>query len=441
MEECSNHVKDGGMVTALTSKLVSSAEAAKRVAKEDPRRVVHGVKVGIAVSLVSLFYYLHPLYGSLGESAMWAVLTVVVLFDFSVGTTLGKGVNRMGATCAAGSLAVGAHRLADLCGDVGQPILLLICAAVFTFMRFIPEIKARYDYGLMIFILTFSMVMAGFRDNQVFLTAWRRLVTIVVGCAIAIGVSIFVFPVWSGQELHNLIASNLHKIGCFLEGFGGECIKNADESDKSYLVKYKSVLTTKISEEAMANFARWEPRHGQFRFHRPPWNQYLKIGALARKCAYKIDTLNIYHLNSDSQVKLEQFKKMCMRLSSESGKALKELSHGMKKMKRISLAVKNHIKECKTASDELKSVLNSKELDSEGLSLLDLLPVVTIASILIEIVTCIEEIAEAVQELILLDTSFVQQKAAVDSAVAPAEELNGGKGNGDANVVVVVVIN
>ncbi|WP_368854990.1 hypothetical protein, partial [Salmonella sp. gx-f5] len=31
-------------------------------------------------------------------------------------------------------------------------------AATVTFMRFFPALKARYDYGLMIFILTFCMV-------------------------------------------------------------------------------------------------------------------------------------------------------------------------------------------------------------------------------------------------------------------------------------------
>jgi len=49
-----------------------------------------------------------------------------------------------------------------------------------------------------------------------------------------------------------------------------------------------------------ANFARWEPRHGRFQFHHP-WKQYLKIGALVRQCAYRIEALNGY-LNSDLQV-------------------------------------------------------------------------------------------------------------------------------------------
>jgi hypothetical protein len=43
--------------------------------------------------------------------------------------------------------------------------------------------------------------------------------------------------------------------------------------------------------------ARWEPRHGRFRF-RHPWKQYLKIGNLTRICAYKIEALSVYLHNS-----------------------------------------------------------------------------------------------------------------------------------------------
>lgn len=49
-----------------------------------------------------------------------------------------------------------------------------------------------------------------------------------------------------------------------------------------------------------ANFAKWEPRHGKFRY-RHPWAQYLEIGGTARDCAYRIHALNAY-LNYETQV-------------------------------------------------------------------------------------------------------------------------------------------
>lgn len=69
----------------LNAKVVELFNKTMKLAKDDPRRIVHSLKVGLAITLVSLFYYFEPLYDGLGASAMWAILTVVVVFEFSVG--------------------------------------------------------------------------------------------------------------------------------------------------------------------------------------------------------------------------------------------------------------------------------------------------------------------------------------------------------------------
>ena len=56
-----------------------------KIGADDPRRVVHGLKVALALTLCSVFYYVHPLYDFTGGNAMWAVLTVVVVFEYTVG--------------------------------------------------------------------------------------------------------------------------------------------------------------------------------------------------------------------------------------------------------------------------------------------------------------------------------------------------------------------
>nr|KYP38733.1 hypothetical protein KK1_040006 [Cajanus cajan]KYP44784.1 hypothetical protein KK1_033703 [Cajanus cajan] len=58
---------------------------ADKVSKEDPRRIVHALKVGIALTLVSLLYLMEPLFKRIGKNAMWAVMTVVVVMEFTVG--------------------------------------------------------------------------------------------------------------------------------------------------------------------------------------------------------------------------------------------------------------------------------------------------------------------------------------------------------------------
>lgn len=73
------------MLKGLKENVFSVFRTAKKLGQDDPRRVIHSLKVGLALTLVSLFYYYQPLYDSFGLSAMWAVMTVVVVFEFSVG--------------------------------------------------------------------------------------------------------------------------------------------------------------------------------------------------------------------------------------------------------------------------------------------------------------------------------------------------------------------
>ncbi|CAF1924255.1 unnamed protein product [Brassica oleracea var. botrytis] len=381
----------------------------RRVGKEDPRRVVHAFKVGLALALVSSFYYYQPLYDNFGVNAMWAVMTVVVVFEFSVGATLGKGINRAVATLVAGGLGIGAHHLASLSGPTIEPILLAIFvfvqAALSTFVRFFPRVKARYDYGILIFILTFSLIsVSGFREDEILDLAHKRLSTVIMGGVSCVLISIFVCPVWAGQDLHSLIASNLDTLSHFLQEFVEEYFEATDDGDikevekrRKNLERYKSVLNSKSNEETLANFARWEPRHGQFRF-RHPWQQYLAVAALLRQCAYRIDALNSY-LKSDFQIPKDIKKKLeesLRRMSSESGKSLKEMSISLKKMTKSSSAdihVLNSQSACKTLSTLLKSgILN----DVEPLQLISL---TTTVSLLIDIVNLTEKISESVHEL------------------------------------------
>lgn len=90
---------------------------------------------------------------------------------------------------------------------------------VSTFIRFFPKVKARYDYGMVIFILTFSMVsISGLRTNEILELVQKRLSTVLIGSAACVVVSILVCPVWAGEDLHVLVAQNIYKLGNFFEG-------------------------------------------------------------------------------------------------------------------------------------------------------------------------------------------------------------------------------
>lgn len=58
----------------------------QKKSEHDTRNIIHSIKVGISLVLVSLLYLLDPLYEQVGENVVWAIMTVVVIFEFSAGT-------------------------------------------------------------------------------------------------------------------------------------------------------------------------------------------------------------------------------------------------------------------------------------------------------------------------------------------------------------------
>ncbi|KAK9107337.1 hypothetical protein Syun_023348 [Stephania yunnanensis] len=234
-----------------------------------------------------------PLYDGFGVSIMWAVLTVVVVFEFTVGATLSKGLNRGFATFLVGGLGVGAHHLATFAGETGEPILFgsfvfILVSNILrmpqlpqrSFSRFFPAIKARYDYDVLVFILTFDLVsVSGYRVDRIIELAHRRLSTILIGgltCVlISVGVRLYgVVKSFTDLEMNFLSAKRM------IRGFGDEffeCKENDQRSDeivskddKSFLQRYKSVLNSKPSEELILRVG--SPGHGSFKF-RHPWTQ------------------------------------------------------------------------------------------------------------------------------------------------------------------------
>lgn len=82
--------------------------------------------------------------------------------------------------------------------------------------------KARYDYGLVVFNLTFCLVsVSGYRETEVVKMAFQRVLTVILGSLTAMVICLCIFPAWSGHELHDSIASNMEKLGDFLEGMYG----------------------------------------------------------------------------------------------------------------------------------------------------------------------------------------------------------------------------
>ena len=83
-------------------------------------------------------------------------------------------------------------------------------------------------------------------------------------------------------------------------------------------------------------------------------------------------------------------------MSTESGKALKELASAIKSMTKP-CSVDPHIVNSKIAAESLKSLLETHFC--EDVDLLELMPTAVVGSLLVEVITYVEEIAESVHEL------------------------------------------
>ncbi|XP_010534663.1 PREDICTED: aluminum-activated malate transporter 8-like [Tarenaya hassleriana] len=414
---------------SLKTRVFKCVKNVRKLGKEDPRRVIHSMKVGVALTLASLLYYVRPLYNVFGVSGIWAVITISVVFDFTVGGTISKGVNRGFATFSGCALGVGAVHFASLFGREGEGVvitlLVFLLGAAATFSRFFPRIKQRYDYFFLIFILTFSIIaVSGYRTNEIVVMAHQRLSTILIGGTICILVNILICPVWAGEELHNLVANNIEKLGHYLEGFADEYFQTTgkiSKEAKSRLQGYKSVLTSKSNEETQANLARWEPRHGRFRRYHP-WEQYLKIGASVRQCAFHIEILNGYvtsYVRAPEEFK-SRIQESCTNLSREAGEALKAISKSIKATRKLDPFVKTHIENSKEAIEDLRNairlLINPPSTLKDDL-LLEIIAGATVASILIDVVKCIEDISETVEELAV--------KSNFDATVSPEKGQHG----------------
>ncbi|KAJ4843249.1 hypothetical protein Tsubulata_035366 [Turnera subulata] len=370
------------------------------------RKWIHSIKVGVALVLVSLLYFLDPLYNEVGDNnAMWAIMTVVVIFEYYAGATLGKGLNRGLGTILGGGLGCLAAILAQKIGGIGNP---LIVGAAATYMRLIPSIKKRYDYGAMIFILTFNLVsVSGLREENVIQIARERLLMILLGFAICISISLFLFPMWASDELHDSAVSRFKDLANSIEG----CLEvyfrfvDAKESQqtaqqpKGNFDKCKSVLQSKAKDESLVNFARWEPWHGKFGLFYP-WEKYQKIGEVLRELAATILSLEGSLLSPKEpwQNLRESIKEPCEAIGSTLAWTLRELGESIRKMRRCESEI-SIVPKLKSVREDLHEVMCPSKLgkleDTDGLAMASFVfTLMVIAEKVEKLVKEVEELGE-----------------------------------------------
>lgn len=72
-------------LTEFCNDVKKAAAKAVKMGRSDPRKIIFSAKVGFALALVSILIFFKEPLPYIGKHSIWAILTVVVVFEFSIG--------------------------------------------------------------------------------------------------------------------------------------------------------------------------------------------------------------------------------------------------------------------------------------------------------------------------------------------------------------------
>ncbi|KAF2952180.1 hypothetical protein DAI22_01g317100 [Oryza sativa Japonica Group] len=273
----------------------AAAAAAWAFASEDAGRVAFALKAGLAMLLASLLVLVGEPFRLFGTNIIWSILTVGIMFEYTVGASFNRGFNRAVGSMVAGVVAIAVIWISLRCGSVAEPYVIglsiFLVGAVTSFVKQLPAL-APYEYGFRVILFTYCLIMVSvYRVGEPVAAGLDRLYAIAIGAVLALLVNVLIFPAWAGEQLHRelvasfaAVADSLHD--CVRSYLSGD--ETAVDGGEPAIEKCRAILNASARIESLARSARWEPPHGRFRSFSFPWSHYARVGAVLRHCAYEV---------------------------------------------------------------------------------------------------------------------------------------------------------
>ncbi|KAL1135552.1 hypothetical protein V6Z11_A12G181300 [Gossypium hirsutum] len=263
------------------------------------------MKMGLSLTVVSLLMlFKEPLRG-VSQYSVWAILTVVLVFEFSVGATLSKGINRAIGTFSAGAIALGIAELSIKSGEYEEIVILI------------------------------SIFITGEDLHKLVVKNFKNAASSLEGCVNG----------YLQCVEYERISSN---------------ILTYQASDDPLYSAYRSVVQSSCQEETLLNFASWEPPHGPYKSFNYPWRNYVKVSGALRHCQFMVMAMHGCML-SEIQAppeKRQVFAVEIKRVGNEGAKVVRELGAKVEKMEKLSPG--DILREVHEAGEDLQMKIDDK---------------------------------------------------------------------------------